>query len=196
MWDLVESYALLIFRPFSSVRDRVLEIKSIGFYQAVATGWLCYTLMISFSFLMLVILPGQSESNFSSNLGPEIILILCWMLVKVVFFPLGRLILNGIYIFLIKTFNSVDEQTMFVRTEDVKCCLTHAFCADGLFLVPILGGVAQRISFMVNLYAGLRERLGYDWLPALFIVVCPILFTVFVLFFSFNFLLVLALIFF
>ena len=118
------------------------------------------------------------------------------MLVKTMFFPIGRLIVYLIYFFIIKALCLFDDETASLDDVEIQNCLVHAFCADSLFVIPVFGTFLQKISFMINLYARLRIRLGFDFISALFVIVCPLLFLVCFLFFSINCFLILFKIFF
>ena len=132
---------------------------------------------------------GLSES-VGLNAGNYLAYSIFTVLMKIVFFPLIFWFYGRFWVSIIKIFANLFEKGLEVDDLDEICeeVVANSLTGHTFLVIPILGEVLQKLSFLIYLFAGLRRNIGFNVLQSALVLLCPlilILFAFFLMFMSF-----------
>ena len=121
-----------------------------------------------------------SEMAFSSNFSLQKIMIFL-LLLEVVFFPLSIWIFTKFWSVVIVFFADLFECEGDVNQKADEI-VSNSLVSHLFLLIPIFGQVANRISFLVFLFAGLTKNLRLNTSQALLVIASPLILFLLLLF--------------
>lgn len=193
IYDLFQNYAYCLIHPFRTHElflsneedDNGFKPHILGIYESLGASWVFVVIsgifriallnLVLFTFINFL---ASDESSFSliSNEDGSLgfYFLLFQTILDVIFYPLVMLFLIQFWEFTIKLFGKAlgsDENL----DEKVKNIMSVALSSSILSIIPIFGGMAQKLASLILMYAGLRKQLNASVALSFCIMMMPVL---------------------
>ena len=193
IYDLFQNYAYCLIHPFKTHElflsneedDNGFKPHILGIYESLGASWVFVVISGIFRIALLNLVlftfinfQASDESSFSliSNEDGSLgfYFLLFQTILDVIFYPLAMLFLIQFWEFTIKLFGKAlgsDENL----DEKVKNIMSVALSSSILSIIPIFGGMAQKLASLILMYAGLRKQLNASVALSICIMMMPVL---------------------
>ena len=193
IYDLFQNYAYCLIHPFKTHElflsneedDNGFKPHILGIYESLGASWVFVVISGIFRIALLNLVlftfinfQASDESSFSliSNEDGSLgfYFLLFQTILDVIFYPLAMLFLIQFWEFTIKLFGKAlgsDENL----DEKVKNIMSVALSSSILSIIPIFGGMAQKLASLILMYAGLRKQLNASVGLSFCIMMMPVL---------------------
>jgi hypothetical protein len=193
IYNLFQNYAYCLIHPFKTHElylnneedDNGFKPQVLGIYESLGASWVFIVISGIFRIALLnlvlyTFIKYLSPANNSFNLISSedgylgFYFLLFQTILDVIFYPLAMLFLIQYWEFTIKLFGKAlgnDENL----DEKVKNIMSVALSSSILSIIPIFGGMAQKLASLILMYAGLRKQLKTSVALSLCIMMMPVL---------------------
>lgn len=188
--DALRSYFFYLAHPFKTHRilsegENEEGIKQLGIYESLGVSWI----FIVISGMLRILMVNALIAMFLSVMDPAsdlltrfydgdrftgfYFLVLSTIL-DVIFFPLITLFVIQFWEFVIKSFANLAGVEGDIEAK-TKAVVSVSLSSHILVIAPIIGDLAQKIANFTQMYAGLRERLGFSRSLSVCVLMTPVL---------------------
>lgn len=191
MKEMLITYCTYLIHPFKShdalvKEDQEYIKRELSLYESLGLSWLFIILsaffrLILISFFITLFLEMTSEVNemveslYSGDRYIGFYFIILSTILDVVFFPLVTLFVIQFWDLIIKFFAQICNIEGDIDKKS-KNILTVALSSNLFSIVPIVGSVFQRLSQLIQMYAGLRKQLNFSAGASICVLLTPYVF--------------------
>jgi len=185
------TYCTYLIHPFKAhdaliAEDREYLPSEISLYESLGLSWLFVILsaffkLIMISFFITVFLEMTTTTNeiieslYSGDRYVGFYFIILSTILDVVFFPLVTLFVVQFWDLTIKFFAQITDMEGDIDKKS-KSTLTVALSSNLFTIVPIIGDVFQRLTQLIQMYAGLRKQFNFSVGASICILLTPYVF--------------------
>ena len=197
--DYFQSYIHYLIHPYKTHDAFMGKETGLGYkphkmsvYESLGASWIFIVIngivkiflinFVIFAFLKISDIGPKIFSSLSNEDGfIGFYFIILSTILDIIFYPLFVLFLIQFWEFIIKIFARLLGHVENVD-EKARSIMTVALSSHIFVIVPILGSLAQKLSAMILMYAGLRKQLNASPALSICIMLVPIL--LFIMLFS------------
>lgn len=208
--DILKNFFVAFFHPFkvqksfyenrmnrSDVHNKLLTLVSDQSDLAPGFQGLQFTEVLSITWLMacikaiygmMALLLGLTGAQYLSSSGQIAIMgnelsryhwTIFFLILNVVLFPFVIWIYTRFWIAIVTFFGNIFNKTYQLEAAATET-VHHALVSYTFYLIPIFGPLIQTISFVIYLYAGLKNNIQLSAFQSIIVILTP-LFLLFVL---------------
>lgn len=185
--ELLSTFFTYFLHPFKK-HEAIMqgEEKAMDLYTSLGLSWIfvVFNGMIRVFFILLIIRAFLAFENDSNNVLSQLLfekgeytgfyfLILTTVL-DVIFYPILTLFFIEFWMFIIKFYAKLmGESEIDTKATNV---MSLSLSSNIMLVIPLFGEIAQKISSMAIIYAGMRKQLNFSTGLCIVVLMTPVLF--------------------
>lgn len=178
---------------FNQKADPGFELQKMGLYESLGTSWVFVVInglfritLINFVLYTFINIMGDNLNYFSIVTNEDRYLgyyfIILSTILDVIFYPLITMFILQFWEFILRTFALILNIEGDVD-DKIKSILSVSLSSHILFIIPIFGGMAQKLASFILMYAGLRKQ--FKTTPSMSICIMAVPLFIFLAFLTF-----------